>query len=77
MPKPKQCCGSCRWGVFRMTTHAPPRIAPNATGKCDWPMPPATPLPLAITRHWAWGASLPRRGLIADETGCPCWEAKP
>lgn len=71
----KTTCDQCKWGVFPMTKHNPPRAKSGATGYCEWPIPI---LAVANCFRQVRDAIKHRRGYITKSIGitCPVWEAK-
>ena len=72
--QPKQTCGTCRYGVFRMTNHKPPRPVAFSTGQCIFPLPELPPLPMWVKVTVGHGYTCPEHG--NGFTKCPTWEAK-
>ncbi len=70
----KQCCGNCKYGVFRMTNHAKPRPQSYSTGNCTFQVPqfPLVPMWVSITVKPAYIHPEDGKGIWK----CEVWEPK-
>jgi hypothetical protein len=73
----QQTCATCSFATFEMTKHTPPRIKPNVTGRCEWPVPVAPLIAICIMDKERADAVFSHKGGIwPDLSGCPVWQAK-
>jgi hypothetical protein len=70
-------CKTCKWAVFEMTKHKPPRVNEKYVGRCEWPVPEMVALPLSITGITGrFVDELYKGAILAGLEGCPVWEGK-
>lgn len=71
----ERTCRTCKWAELPMTKHTPPRVNPNLSGICLFPLP-SLKLPVSVTGSFGYHPL--SKGSIWAGSGeaCPCWEDK-